>query len=81
MTYFSLIDGYPVCRAKPFVTSNVSHTILEISISLCEIYLQKVTQEIFQISGKMRREAHLKRQGIRQEITLLSHTCTVDFKT
>lgn len=26
--YLPLINGYPVCRGKPFVTSDVSNTIL-----------------------------------------------------
>ena len=28
IAYFSLINGYPVCGCKPFVTSDVPNTIL-----------------------------------------------------
>ena len=28
IAYFSLINGYPVCGGKPFVTSDVPNTIL-----------------------------------------------------
>ena len=39
IAYFSLINGYPVCGGKPFVTSDVPNTILKITIAFCQIHL------------------------------------------
>lgn len=59
-TYLSLIDGDPVCLREPLVVLYVIHTILQVAKSLCQVYLQQVSQQILQVGAKVRRKSYLQ---------------------
>ena len=42
-TYFPLINGYPIRGWKPLVASDVSNTILQISITFCQVNLEQIS--------------------------------------
>ena len=59
-THLLLVDGDPVCAGEPLMALDVIDTVLEVAISLCQINLQEVSQEVLQIPAEVGRETDLR---------------------
>lgn len=59
-TNLSLVYGNPVCCGEPLVIFYVIHAILQVAKSLCQVYLEQVSQQILQVGAKVRGESYLQ---------------------
>lgn len=59
MANLLLIDINPVGGSKPLVAFDVAHSVLQVPKPLGEVHLEKVTQEVLQISRKVGGKANL----------------------
>lgn len=59
-SHLLLIDIDPINWLKPAMGFDIRHSILKVAISLGQVNLKKISQQIFQLGSEMRRKTNLE---------------------
>lgn len=62
LLYLLLVNGYPVRGRVPLVAFDVVHTVLQISVSFCQVNLQQIAQKVLQVGAEVGWKSYLRRQ-------------------
>lgn len=60
-TDLPLVDSYPVRRLEPLVSFDVVDRVLQIAVTLGQVDLQQIPQQVFEVGAEVGGEAHLFR--------------------